>query len=79
MTYDIRFLPPEIQGPSAWYGPALLRHTDWAYHLSDTEAIEIEAAVIGLGCLQLCTKAIYVGYASQVRGITDSRRTPRQM
>ncbi len=48
MTNDIQFLPPEIQGPSAWYGPALLRQTDWIYHLSQTETVEIEAAVNGL-------------------------------
>ena len=48
MTNDIQFLPPEIQGPSAWYGPALSRQTDWIYHLSETETIEIETAVNGL-------------------------------
>jgi hypothetical protein len=48
MTYDIQFLPPEIQGPSAWYGPALLPQTDWTYHLSETEIAEIETAVSGL-------------------------------
>jgi hypothetical protein len=48
MISDLQFLPPEIQGPSAWYGPALLQQTDWIYHLSETEIIEIEAAVNGL-------------------------------
>ncbi len=48
MTNDIQFLPPEIQGPSAWYGPGLLGQADWIYHLSETEIIEIEAAVNGL-------------------------------
>lgn len=48
MMDDIQFLPPEIQGPSAWYGPALLRQTDWIYHLSETESKEVEAAVTGL-------------------------------
>jgi TfdA family taurine catabolism dioxygenase TauD len=48
MTYDIQFLPPEIQGPSAWYGPALLRQSDWIHHLSETETIEIETAMNGL-------------------------------
>lgn len=48
MTDDIKFLPPEIQGPSAWYGPALLRQTDWIYHLSEPEILEVEAAVNGL-------------------------------
>jgi TfdA family taurine catabolism dioxygenase TauD len=48
MIDDTQFLPPEIQGPSAWYGPALLRQTDWIYHLSESEIIEIEAAVNGV-------------------------------
>jgi hypothetical protein len=48
MSNDLPFLPPEIQGPSVWYGPALLQQTDWIYPLSDTEIIEIEAAVNGL-------------------------------
>jgi len=48
MIDDIQFLPPEIQGPSAWYGPGLLRQTDWIYHLSEAETLEIEAAVNGL-------------------------------
>jgi hypothetical protein len=45
MTDDLHFLPPEIQGPSAWYGPVLSRQTDWLYQLSDTEIREIETAV----------------------------------
>jgi hypothetical protein len=48
MISDLQFLPPEIQGPSAWYGSALLQQTDWIYPLSETEVIEIEAAVNGL-------------------------------
>jgi hypothetical protein len=44
MTYDNQLLPPEIQGPSAWYGPQLLRKTAWIYHLSEAETMEIEAA-----------------------------------
>jgi hypothetical protein len=48
MTSDIPFLPPEIHEPSAWYGPALFQQTDWLYRLSETEIMEIEAAVNGL-------------------------------
>src|ERR1051325_10870910 len=48
MTDDLQFLPPEIQGPSAWYGHALLRQTDWIYQLSESETGELEAAVDGL-------------------------------
>ena len=48
MIEDLQFLPPEIQGPAAWYGPALVEQTDWLYHLSESEIIEIEAAVNAL-------------------------------
>jgi hypothetical protein len=48
MTYDDQFLPPEIQGASAWYGPQVSRQTDWIYHLSETEIMEIEAAANAL-------------------------------
>ena len=48
MTNDTQFLPPEIQGSSAWYGSELLGQTDWICHLSETEIKEVEAAVNGL-------------------------------
>ncbi|HWP41880.1 MAG TPA: TauD/TfdA family dioxygenase [Blastocatellia bacterium] len=48
MTNDDQFLPPEIQGPSAWYGPQFLRQADWIYHLSESEIIEIGAAADAL-------------------------------
>jgi hypothetical protein len=48
MTNDDQFLPPEIQGASAWYGPQVSRQTDWIYHLSETEIMEIEAAANAL-------------------------------
>jgi hypothetical protein len=48
MIDDLPLLPTEIDGPSAWYGPALLEQTDWLYHLPETEIIEIEAAVNAL-------------------------------
>jgi hypothetical protein len=38
-------LPPEIQAPSAWYGPDLTRRRDWLEFLSATEAEEVERAV----------------------------------
>lgn len=41
-------LPPEIDGPSAWYGPDLARHPDWIEYLSTTEIGEIESAVKNL-------------------------------
>jgi hypothetical protein len=48
MVDDAQFLPPEIQGPSAWYGPALLQQTCWIHHLSETEITEIETAASSL-------------------------------
>jgi hypothetical protein len=42
---DMSEFPPEIQGPSAWYGPELLAHRDWIEVLSDAEIAEIERAV----------------------------------
>ena len=41
-------LPPEIQGPSAWYGPDLTRSPNWIEYLSSTEVGEVERAVKGL-------------------------------
>jgi hypothetical protein len=37
-------LPPEITGPSAWYGPDMAKRTDWIEQLSDAEIAEIETA-----------------------------------
>ena len=44
MTYSSEGLPPEIEGPSAWYGPDLDRRRDWIAHLSSTEIAEVEKA-----------------------------------
>jgi Taurine catabolism dioxygenase TauD, TfdA family len=38
-------LPPEIQGPSAWYGPDLTRSPHWIEYFSPTEVGEVERAV----------------------------------
>src|SRR5882724_253491 len=38
-------LPPEIQGPCAWYGPDLTRRLHWLEYLSSTEVEEVERAV----------------------------------
>lgn len=35
-------LPPEIQGPSAWYGSDISHHTDWIVHFSPSEVEEVE-------------------------------------
>jgi len=37
-------LPPEIRGPSAWYGPDLAARGDWIEQLIETEILEIDAA-----------------------------------
>jgi hypothetical protein len=41
-------LPPEIQGPSAWYGSDLTRRSDWLERLSLEEVSEVERAVRAL-------------------------------
>jgi hypothetical protein len=42
---DLSEVPPEIQGPSAWYGPDLDAHRGWIEVLSDVEIAEIERAI----------------------------------
>ena len=37
-------LPPEIQGQSAWYGPAIASRDDWVEVLSPEDLLEIETA-----------------------------------
>jgi Taurine catabolism dioxygenase TauD, TfdA family len=43
-TISMNDLPPEIQGPSAWYGPDLAARGDWIEHLSETEIAEIDSS-----------------------------------
>ena len=38
-------LPPELQGPSAWYGPDLDARRDWIEHLSEEDIAEVETAM----------------------------------
>ena len=40
----IAALPPPVEGPSAWYGPAMAASEAWLYHLSPAEIDEIAAA-----------------------------------
>ena len=40
-------LPPEIDGPAAWYGPDMARRQDWVTALSDADLAEVERAVAG--------------------------------
>ncbi|HEY6401822.1 MAG TPA: TauD/TfdA family dioxygenase [Blastocatellia bacterium] len=44
MTNPQLILPPEIQGPSAWYGPDMLACRDWIEELSESEIAEVERA-----------------------------------
>jgi hypothetical protein len=44
MTNPLLILPPEIQGPSAWYGPEMLSRRDWIEDLSESEIAEVEFA-----------------------------------
>jgi Taurine catabolism dioxygenase TauD, TfdA family len=37
-------LPPEVNGPSAWYGPEMASDSAWIEHLSSTEIDEVERA-----------------------------------
>jgi len=45
MTSAATHLPPEIHGPSAWYGPDLAQRADWLECLSESEINEVEAAM----------------------------------
>nr|WP_316639814.1 TauD/TfdA family dioxygenase [uncultured Roseateles sp.] len=43
-------LPPQIEGPSAWFGPDMAARSDeWLLHFSETEVAEIAAATEGYG------------------------------
>src|SRR5689334_17280374 len=38
-------LPPEIAGPSAWYGPEMAARTDWIHALGAAEIDELDRGV----------------------------------
>ncbi|HEY7182259.1 MAG TPA: TauD/TfdA family dioxygenase [Blastocatellia bacterium] len=59
MTNPILIPPPEIQGPSAWYGPEMLTRLDWIEQLSETEIAEIERATRPLADTQADITAIH--------------------
>ncbi|WP_437877856.1 TauD/TfdA family dioxygenase [Sorangium sp. So ce513] len=44
-TTDISRVPPWIDGPAAWYGPAMTQGEGWIEHLTPAEVEEVEAAV----------------------------------
>ena len=58
MTNPILILPPEIQGPSAWYGPEMLTRRDWIEDLSETEIAEVERSTKPLADAQVDITAI---------------------
>ena len=37
-------LPPQLEGPSVWYGPEMARRQDWIHRLSSQEIAEVEQA-----------------------------------
>lgn len=41
-------LPPEQEGPAAWYGPEMARRKDWLMPLSEKDVAEIAAATTAL-------------------------------
>jgi Taurine catabolism dioxygenase TauD, TfdA family len=58
MTNPLLILPPEIQEPSAWYGPETLTRRDWIEYLSEAEGAEIERATKPLAVAQAEITAI---------------------
>jgi hypothetical protein len=58
MTNPLDELPPEIEGPSAWYGAELAARRDWIEPLSPVELAEIEAATRRLAASALELPAV---------------------
>ncbi|MGH9936087.1 MAG: TauD/TfdA family dioxygenase [Blastocatellia bacterium] len=58
MTNPLLIQPPEIQGPSAWYGPEMLTRRDWIESLSESEIAEVECATKLLAGAQIEITAI---------------------
>jgi hypothetical protein len=49
LTYFIpKNLPASIEGPSAWYGPDMLKSDEWIYTLTASDIAEIEVAIAPL-------------------------------
>jgi hypothetical protein len=38
-------LPPAVEGPSVWYGPDMMRRTDWIHAFTPDDIAEVEAAM----------------------------------
>mgnify|MGYP003694335913 CR=1 FL=1 len=41
----IESLPPPVEGPTVWYGPDMMKRTDWVHALSAADLAEIERAM----------------------------------
>ena len=48
----IESLPQPVEGPTVWYGPDMMKRTDWIYNLSDADLAEIERAMRPLAARQ---------------------------
>lgn len=46
MPESLRTLPPEIRDRSSWYGPDLVRSTDWIEPLAEEEIDEVESSAL---------------------------------
>jgi hypothetical protein len=55
MTFE---LPPEQTGAAAWYGPEMVKRTDWQMPLSPAEIAEVEAATRALASREADIAAI---------------------
>ena len=55
MTFE---LPPEQTGAAAWYGPEMVKRTDWQMPLSPAEIAEVEAATKALAAREADIAAI---------------------
>jgi hypothetical protein len=78
MSSPDSILPPEVRDVSVWYGPELVRQTDWIVRLRDTEIAEVEAAVHKSEKSQLQQSTSFtsqdvplVTLASRLRGMLD--------
>jgi hypothetical protein len=40
----VKILPPPVEGPAVWYGPEMMKRTDWVHVLSAEDVAEVEAA-----------------------------------
>jgi len=55
MTFE---LPPEQTGPAAWYGPEIVKRTDWLMPLTPAEIAEVETAATALAAREADIAAI---------------------